>query len=126
MGNSHKKAQNSQICFRFFLCLSCLFVANSLYAQSNFSLIKGTVFTPEGRPLPGAKVVIGRVDTEPKQQKKSSKQAISDRLGEFAFRMDVGPAKFHVTVEAPGFAKQEKDVEVVGDERTDISIIVKK
>ena len=40
--------------------------------------------------------------------------------------MDVGPAKFHVTVEAPGFAKQEKDVEVVGDERTDISIIVKK
>jgi hypothetical protein len=40
--------------------------------------------------------------------------------------MDVGPAKFHLTVEAPGFPKQEKDVEVGGDERTDISVILKK
>jgi hypothetical protein len=106
--------------------LLCFFVAISLFAQTNFSLIKGTVFTAEGRPVPGAKVTIVRVDLEPKQQKKSLKQANSDRLGEFAFRMAVGPAKFHLTVEAQGFAKQEKDVEVAGDERADISVIVKK
>ena len=126
MGNSDKKAQNSQSGFRFFLCFWCFFVATSVIAQSNFSLIKGTVFTPEGRPYTGAKVVIVRADVEPKQQKKSLKQATSDRLGEFAFRMDVGPAKFQVTVEARGFPKQEKDVEVVGDERTDISVVLKK
>ena len=108
------------------MCFLCLFVANSLSAQTNFSLIKGTVFTPDGHPALGAKVTIVRTDIEPKQQKRSRKERISDREGEFAFRMDVGPAKFHLTVELPGFPKQEKDVEVVGDERTDISVIFKK
>ena len=109
-----------------FLRILCLFVANSVFAQTNFCLVKGTVFSPEGRPFPGAKVGIARMDIQPKQQKKLLKQAVSDRLGEFAFRMNVGPAKFRVTVEAPGFAKQEKDIEVVGDERTDISVVLKK
>ena len=109
-----------------FLRLLCLFVVNFIFAQTNFCLVKGTVFSPEGRPVPGAKVVIVCVDIQPKQQKESLKQAVSDRLGEFAFRMNVGPAKFRVTVAAPGFAKQEKDIEVAGDERTDISVILKK
>jgi len=109
-----------------FWSLLCLFVVNSILAQANFCLVKGTVFSPEGRPVPGAKVVIVRVDIQPKQQKESLKQAVSDRLGEFAFRMNVGPAKFRATVEAPGFAKQEKEIEVVGDERTDISVVLKK
>ena len=108
------------------MCLLCFFVATSLSAQKNFSLIKGTVFMSDGHPLAGAKVTITRTDGEPKQQKKSRKESSSDRQGEFAFRMDVGPAKFHLTVEAPGFPKQEKDVEVGGDERTDISVILKK
>ena len=126
MGNSHKEAQNSQKGFPLFLSLLCLFAANFLFAQTNFSLIKGTVFTSDGRPVPGAKIAIVRADLEPKQQKKSLKHAISDRLGEFAFRMDVGPAKFHLTAEAQGFAKQEKDIEVAGDERADISVVLKK
>ena len=109
-----------------FWSLLCLFVVNSILAQANFCLVKGTVFSPEGRPFPGAKVGIARMDIQPKQQKKLLKQAVSDRLGEFAFRMNVGPAKFRVTVEAPGFAKQEKEIEVVGDERTDISVVLKK
>ena len=109
-----------------FLCLLSLFVVNSVFAQTNFCLVKGTVFRPEGRPVPGAKVGIARMDIQPKQQKKLLKQAVSDRLGEFAFRMNVGPAKFRVTVEAPGFAKQEKTIEVVGDERREISVVLKK
>ena len=126
MRNSYKEAQNSQKGRFFFWSLLCLFVANSFFAQTNFSLIKGTVFTFDGRPVPGAKVTIVRANLEPKQQKKSLKHAVSDRLGEFAFRMNVGPAKFHLTVEAQGFAKQEKDVEVAGDERADIAIVIKK
>ena len=108
------------------LCVLCLFVPISLSAQKNFSLIKGTVFTFDGHPVPGAKIIITRTDAEPKQQKKSRKESSTDQQGEFAFRMDVGPAKFHLTVEAPGFPKQEKDVEVGGDERADISVILKK
>ena len=104
---------------KIFLSFLCFFVAN-------FSLIKGTVFTSDGRPVPGAKITIVRSDIETKQQKKSQKEAISDRLGEFAFRMDVGPAKFHLSVEAQGFPKQEKEVEVAGDERADISVVLKK
>ena len=108
------------------MCLLCLFVATPLLAQKTFSLIKGTVFTSDGRPVGGAKVTIVRTDIEPKQQKKSRKQSSSDQQGEFAFRMDAGPAKFHLTVQIPGFPKQEKSVEVSGDERTDISVILKK
>ena len=126
MRNSHKKAQNSQREFVLPLCLLCLFVANPLLAQKTFSLIKGTVFTSDGRPVFGAKLTIVRADIEPKQQKKSRKETMSDQQGEFAFRMDVGPAKFHLTVETPGFPKQEKDLEVSGDERADISVILKK
>jgi len=111
---------------KIFLSILCLFVANSLFAVTNFSLIKGTVFTPDGRPVPGAKITIVRSGIEAKEQKKSRKEAISDRLGEFAFRMDVGPAKFHLSVEAQGFPKQEKEVEVAGDERADISFVLKK
>jgi hypothetical protein len=126
MRNSGEKAQNSQKEFGCLLCVLCLFVAGSLLAQTNFSLIKGTVFTSGGHPVLGAKVTIVRTDIEPKQQKKSRKETMSDQQGEFAFRMNVGPAKFHLTVETPGFPKQEKDVEVGGDERTDISVILKK
>lgn len=108
------------------MCVLCLFVAGSLFAQKNFSLIKGTVFTADGRPVTGARVTIIRSDAEPKQQKKTRKEGSSDQQGEFAFRMDAGPAKFHLTIEAQGFPKQEKDVEVGGDERADISVILKK
>lgn len=95
-------------------------------AQSNYSLIKGTVFTPEGRSFQGAKITVVRSDVDAKQQKKSRKEAISDRLGEFAFRLDVGPAKFHLTIDAPGFAKLERDIQIATDERTDVSIVLKK
>ena len=108
------------------LCFLCLLVAGSLLAQKNFSLVKGTVFTSDGHPLPGAKITIIRSDIEPKQQKKTRKESSSDQQGEFALRMDVGPAKFHLSVEAQGFPKQEKDVEVGGDERADISVVLKK
>lgn len=104
----------------------CLCVAVSLFAQKNFSLIKGTVFTPDGHPLPGAKVTIIRTDIDLKQQKKTHKESSSDSQGEFAFRMDAGPAKFHLIVAVTGFPKQEKDVEVGGDERKDISVILTK
>jgi hypothetical protein len=109
-----------------FLCFGCLLLAASLLAQGNFSLIKGTVFASDGRPVQGAKITILRTDVEPKLQKKLRRESSSDQQGEFAFRMEVGPAKFHLTVEAPGFPKQEKDVEIDGDERADISVILKK
>jgi uncharacterized GH25 family protein len=108
------------------LFVLCLVFAVSLFAQKNFSLIKGTVFTPDGHSVPGAKVTIVRTDLEPKQQKRTHKESSSDSQGEFAFRMDVGPAKFHLIVEVTGFPKQERDVEVRGDERADISVILKK
>jgi Carboxypeptidase regulatory-like domain len=126
MKNSHKKAQNSQKGYAFYLCLLCFFVASALFAETKFSLIKGTVFTSDGQPVPGARVTIVRTDVDPKQQKKTRKERGSDSQGEFAFRMDAGPAKYHLVIEASGFRTQQKDVEIGGDERTDISVILKK
>lgn len=93
--------------------------------QVDYSLIKGTVFA-EAHPFRGAKVTILRIDIDAKKQKKTRKEYYSDRNGEFAFRMDVGPARFRVTVEAKGFKTEMKEVEVSGDERADISVILKK
>ena len=121
MGINHKSHKRL-----IFLWAFCVFCGFSLFAQANYSLIKGTVFTAEGRSFPGAKVTIIRADLDAKQQKKSRREAVSDRLGEFAFRLAVGPAKFHLTVEATGFPKQERDIEIAGDERADVSIILKK
>src|SRR6266850_7410522 len=121
MGISHKRHKRLIV-----LCVFCAFCGYSLFAQADYSLIKGTVFTAEGRSFPGAKVTVIRTDLDAKQQKKSRREAVSDRLGEFAFRLAVGPAKFHLTVEAAGFPKQEKNVEISGDERTDVSIVLKK
>jgi hypothetical protein len=123
MGNRRERRELKAL---WLLSILCLFSANSLFAQSSFSLIKGTVFTPGGQTVAGAKVTIIRADIDPKEQKKSRKETTSDRLGEFAFRMAAGPAKFHLTVEAQGFPKQEKEVEVAGDERADISVVLKK
>jgi hypothetical protein len=129
MGSKHQdtKAPGHNLSYqRILIAAVCVLVPLCLGAQTDFSLIKGTVFTSDGSPITGAKVAIVRSDLAPREQKKSRKEATSDRLGEFAFRMDVGPAKFHLTVEAQGFAKQEKDVEVAGDERADISVVLKK
>src|ERR1043166_9654200 len=109
MKNNHRKGQNSQKCSRLILCLLCFFVATSLSAQKNFSLIKGTVVMSDGHPLAGAKVTITRTDAEPKQQKKSRKESSRDQQGELAFRMDVGRAKFHLMGETRKFGKQEKN-----------------
>ena len=93
--------------------------------QLSYSLIKGTVFA-DTFPLQGAKVTIIRVDGDVKQQKKTRQEAYSDRNGEFAFRMNVGPARFQVKVESKGYPTALKEVEVSGDERADISVILKK
>ena len=102
------------------------FCGYSLFAQAGYSLIKGTVFTAEGRSFQGARITVVRTDVDDKRQKKSRKVGASDRLGEFAFRLDAGPAKYRLTIEAPGFPKQERDIEISGDERTDLSIVLKK
>ena len=107
------------------IILTALF-AGFVLAQANFSLVKGTVFTPEGRSFHGAKVSVVRTDIDVKQQKKSRREAVSDQQGEFAFRLDVGPARYHLMVEAPGFPKQEREVSIFGDERMDVSIVLTK
>jgi uncharacterized GH25 family protein len=102
-----------------------ILAASLLTGQTNYSLIKGTVFTAHGRPVQGAKVVIVRNDVDAKLQKKSRKEILSDRNGEFAFRMDVGPAKFRLTAEVKGLQTAEKEIEVSGDERVDVSVVLK-
>src|SRR5688500_7098190 len=87
-----------------------------LSVQTQFALIKGTVFTPEGRSYRGATITVVRSGVDEKQVKKSRKETVSDGLGEFAFRLESGPAKYRITVEAKGFPTQERDVEIAGDE----------
>ena len=103
-----------------------LLIGFALAGQMNTSLIKGMVFTADGAIFTGAKITVVRTDVDARQQKKSKREAFSDRNGEFAFRLEPGPAKFHLTVEAKGFKTEEKDVEISGVERADISLVLKQ
>lgn len=95
-------------------------------AQETFCLLKGNVFTPDGRSFAGARVVVDRTDIPEKDRKRFRREGSSDRSGEFAFRLAAGPAKYKVTVDAKGFAPEHRELEFIADERLDVSIVLKK
>jgi hypothetical protein len=107
------------------LILAASLLTGQTKGPTNYSLIKGTVFTAQGRPVQGAKVVIVRSDVDAKQHKKSRIEILSYRIGEFAFRLDVVPENFRLTAEFKRLQTAEKEIEVSGDERVDVSMVFK-
>jgi hypothetical protein len=97
-----------------------------------YSLIFGTVWGPDDRPVYGVKVKI-----RPADKKKAKWELYSDHSGEFAQRLPAGKADYVVWVDAkdlktikfndgrrlePG---PEVTVQILGDERKDIGLHLK-
>jgi hypothetical protein len=89
--------------------------------QADPAVIAGTVFREPGFALPGAQITLS-VKIAPQGAKVPKLQkAVSDRRGEFAFRLPPLKAQYLVTVQAPGCVKQEKAVDLSGGpERVDV------
>jgi hypothetical protein len=94
-------------------------------APEAYGIVGGTVFRESGYALPGAEVVI-TPDPQPGQTpvKIDRPRAISDNRGEFAFRVPVTPMHYKVKAEMKGFEAQEKAVDVEGEQRVDVTLIL--
>lgn len=81
------------------------------------AIVAGSVFDSNGRSLPGCKVeVVSESDSRQKQQ------ALTDRRGEFAFRVPVG--RYAISVTAKGFQAQEKTVQVEEGEKSNATFLL--
>ncbi len=80
------------------------------------AILFGSVFQENGFLLRGARVVVWNSE-RPKQRQETT----SDVQGEFSVRVPAGKGKYTVEVSAPGFQSQQKTVEIVGDERIDLT-----
>jgi hypothetical protein len=79
-------------------------------------LIFATVFTDRGFALPGARARVRRSD-----EKKFRWEALSDRRGEFAIRVQQG-AEFELAVEAHGFKPESRKIDARDGNRMDLTI----
>jgi hypothetical protein len=81
------------------------------------SLIRGSVFDAQGRSIMGARIKLVRIPTEDEQKegkrfKEISRDYVSNRHGEFAFRLPSARARYRITAGAPGYRADTKDVDV--------------
>lgn len=90
----------------------------------SYAVVAGTVFQESGFALPRAEVALRPVsgDSGTSAHKKMKElQAVSDRRGEFAFRVPASPGRYTILVRAKGYAGQEKAVAVTSSERVDVT-----
>lgn len=72
-------------------------------------IVRGSVFSSDGRIIPGAKLEFFAIDAAGKEKKVGS--SYSNSTGEFGFRHDEGPAKMRVVAKYKG-STGTKDIEI--------------
>ena len=78
--------------------------------EGSIVFIRGSVFTEEGRSVPGVRVDLSRIIDENSIQKLDSR--ITGETGEFVFRLQPDAGKYRLTLKADGTEPAAKDVEV--------------
>lgn len=92
--------------------------------QQGYALAKGTVFTNQGFSLGGAEVEVRRIDIEEDRRNDTRQRTVSNRQGEFAFRLPPGPSRWEVTVRADDFKVNRREFEIFAEERVDFTILL--
>ena len=93
-------------------------------APQAFAIIGGTVFRESGLAFPGVEVMLTPATTGNSGKSGKSQRQATDARGEFAFRVSLEPMRYKVTASAKHFVPQEKTVEVRGEERTDVTLML--
>lgn len=80
--------------------------------EGSIAFVRGSVFTPAGRSVPGAKVELSRVQPDGSLTKIDGR--VTNETGSFVFRLTPEPAKYRLTVKPNGADPVSKDVDVDG------------
>lgn len=78
--------------------------------EGSIAFIRGSVFTEDGRSVPGVRIDLVRVIDEKSVQKLESR--MTGETGEFVFRLPPDAAKYRLTLKADGAESVSKDVDV--------------
>jgi len=78
--------------------------------EGSIAFIRGSVFTENGRSVPGVRIELARILDGESTQKLDSR--VTGETGEFVFRLPPDAAKYRVTLKASGAETVSKDVEV--------------
>ncbi|HEY0077117.1 MAG TPA: carboxypeptidase-like regulatory domain-containing protein [Pyrinomonadaceae bacterium] len=87
------------------------------------AFVRGSVFNPAGRSVPGARVEIALV--EPDGSAKKIDGRITNELGLFVFRLTAERARYRITVKADQMETATQEVEVEGAGRSNIAITLR-
>lgn len=78
--------------------------------EGSIAFLKGSVFDPSGRSVPGARVDLARIEAD------GSAKKIADRVttetGQFAFRLPPEKARYRVTVKAGGAQDATQEITI--------------
>jgi hypothetical protein len=126
-----RRIGNSVLLFLAFALVLALALAGTSYAgkkpkaEEPYAVVAGTVFRESGLSLPGAEVVIAPdPQTGQTPVKLHDSKAVSDSRGEFAFRVPVTAMRYTVKAKLKGFEPQQKSVDIEGEQRTDVTLIL--
>ncbi len=112
-GNSMRRTSTPTRPFRFVLMLLALFIllvgAGNLKAQFRASL-QGTVADPSGAVVPGASVTLTNTETNFSQTVTTNESGVYSIPG-------LAPGRYKLTVDKPGFSKQEiNDLQIASEQ----------
>ena len=92
--------------------------------EGSIVFIRGSVFTEDGRSVPGVRVDLARISEQDSIQKLDSR--ITGETGEFVFRLPPDLARYRLSLKADGTEPSSKDVEVENAAVYRISLTYKK
>jgi hypothetical protein len=78
--------------------------------EGSIVFIRGSVFTEDGRSVPGVRVDLARIGEQDSIQKLDSR--ITGETGEFVFRLPPDLSRYRLTLKADGTEPSSKDVDV--------------
>lgn len=80
--------------------------------EGSIAFIRGSVFSPSGRSVPGARVELARILEDGSTKKFDGR--VTTETGSFVFRLTPEPGKYRVTAKISGAEPGSSDVEIDG------------
>lgn len=78
--------------------------------EGSIAFLRGSVFDPSGRSVPGARVELARIEADGNMKKLGDR--VTTETGQFAFRLPPDKARYRVTVKAGGAKDAVQDVAI--------------